>query len=394
MLSVEEAHARLMELFEPMPAEVVPLEAAASRVLARDAVATRDQPPFAASAMDGYALRAADRVPGARLTIVGEAAAGSRFPGAVGPGDAVRIFTGAPMPEGADAVLIQEDAEVAGEALVVREGVGHDRHVRPAGHDFAAGDRLAAPRRIGAAEIALLAAMNLGDVPVFRRPIVALIPTGAELVWPGTVPGPDQIVTSNNFGLKAMLEAEGAEVRLLPIADDTVEGLDGVMALAEGADLVVTLGGASVGDHDLVRHTAMRRGLDLAFYKVAMRPGKPLMAGRLRGTPFVGLPGNPVSAIVCGRIFLVPAVRRMLGLEGGLPGTQRGVLASGLDRNGPRAHYMRANVTWNGDSWSCTPFERQDSALLSVLSAANALVVRRPGDAPRRCGETVEFLWL
>jgi molybdopterin molybdotransferase len=229
---------------------------------------------------------------------------------------------------------------------------------------------------------------------VSRRPVVALVPTGDELVWPGETPGPDQIVSSNNFGLKAMLEAEGAEVRLLPIARDRVECLGSAFDLAEGADLVVTLGGASVGDHDLVQRAAAGRGLALDFYKVAMRPGKPLMAGRLGDRPIVGLPGNPVSALVCGHLFLRPAVRAMLGLEAGLPPTLAATLTNEVEANGPRAHYMRAVVEEGSDGWRCTPFERQDSALLTVLSAANALILRPPNDAARRQGDTVAFSWL
>jgi molybdopterin molybdotransferase len=394
MLSVAEAHARLMALFAPVGAETVPLAEAGGRVLAEDAVARRRQPPFAASAMDGYAIRAVDRTPGARLAVIGAAQAGGHFDGRVGPGEAVRIFTGAPVPEGAGAVVIQEDVERDGAAIVLRDGFDAGPYIRPAGADFEVGSRLPAPRRLSPAEVALLAAMNLGAVAVARRPVVALIPTGDELVWPGETPGDDQIVSSNNFGLKALLEAEGAEVRLLPIARDTVESLQAVFDLAEGADLVVSLGGASVGERDLVQRAAAGRGLELAFYKVAMRPGKPLMAGRLDGRPLVGLPGNPVSAMVCGHVFLRPAVRAMLGLEAGLPEKVTGTLTVDLGANGPRTHYMRARVERGPAGWACTPFERQDSALLSVLSAANALMVRPAGEAARAAGAPVEFVWI
>lgn len=394
MLSVVEAHARLMALFAPLPAEEVPLAEAAGRVLARDVIAARDQPPFAASAMDGYAIRAADARLGARLRLIGAAQAGARFAGAVGPGEATRIFTGAPLPEGADAILIQEDADCDGDAVVIRGGRDAADHVRPAGGDFRAGSRLTAPRRLSPAEIALLAAMNAPTVAVTRRPVVALIPTGDELVSPGDEPGPDQIVASNNFGLKAMLEAAGAEARLLPIARDKPDSLAAVLGLAEGADLIVTLGGASVGDFDLVQKTALEHGLALDFYKVAIRPGKPLMAGRLGDRVLIGLPGNPVSAMVCGLVFLRPAVETMLGLAGALPATLPARLAVDLGMNGPRTHYMRARVEANEGGWSCAPFERQDSSLLSVLAAANALMVRAPQDPPLSVGDTVEFAWL
>jgi molybdopterin molybdotransferase len=394
MLSVAEAHARLVALFAPLAPEPTPLAEAAGRVLARDVVAARDQPPFFAAAMDGYAVRDADATPGATLRVIGTAQAGARFEGAVGPGEAVRIYTGAPVPDGADAVLIQEDADRAGDAIAVRPGRDPARHVRPAGGDFTAGTRLAAPRRLRPAEIALLAAMNAALVWATRRPVVALVPTGDELVAPGAEPGRDQIVAANNYGLRAMLEAAGAEVRMLPIARDDPESLAAVLGLAEGADLVVTLGGASVGDFDLVRRTALDHGLALDFYKVAIRPGKPLMAGRLGDRVLLGLPGNPVSALVCGQLFVLPAVERMLGLPGepAVPTPAR--LAIDVGANGPRAHYMRAAVTPGAGGWDCAPFERQDSSLLSVLAAANALMVRPPFDPPRRAGDQVEFLWL
>jgi molybdopterin molybdotransferase len=394
MLSVGEAHARLMALFGPVGTETVPLAEAAARVLAEDAVAARAQPPFPAAAMDGYAVRAADLEAGGPLRVVGAALAGRRYPRGLGPGEAVRIFTGAPVPEGADAILIQEDAERDGERIVPLAGRDEAPYIRPAGTDFAAGARLEAPRRLGPSEIALLAAMNVAEVTVARRPVVALVPTGDELVWPGEAPGTDQIVSSNNFGLKALLEAEGAEARLLPIARDSVESLEASLALAAGADTIVTLGGASVGEHDLVQKAALGRGLALDFYKVAMRPGKPLMAGRLGETPLVGLPGNPVSAMVCGHVFLRPAVRAMLGLGGDPLEPLAGTLAAPLEANGPRAHYVRGRAERAPDGWRVTAFGRQDSALLSVLVAANALIVRPPRDPARTAGETVRFLLI
>jgi molybdopterin molybdotransferase len=393
-LSVAEAHARLMRLFAPLEAEEVPLAQAAGRVLARDVVAARPQPPFDASAMDGYAIQSADAAAGARLHVIGISVAGARFPGPVGPGQAVRIFTGAPMPDGADLVVIQEDADRDGDVVTLRAGRDAASHVRLAGGDFPAGMRLRAPRRIGPSDAALMAAMNAGRVAVTRRPVVALVPTGDELVMPGEEPGRDQIVASNGFGLKAMLEAGGAEARMLPIARDTPESLTAVLGLAEGADLIVTLGGASVGDVDLVQSTARAQGLELDFYRIAMRPGKPLMAGRLRGVPLVGLPGNPVSAMVCGHLFLRPAIDAMLGLPAGMPATTPARLGCDLGRNGPRAHYMRARVEPGPLGWRCTPFPRQDSSLLSVLTEANALMVRPPHDTPRTLDDPVEFLWL
>ncbi len=393
LIPVAEAHARLMRLFAPLDTEEVPLARAGGRVLARDVVAARDQPPFAASAMDGYAIRDTDAAPGTRLRVTGTSAAGARFGGSVGPGEAVRIYTGAPLPEGADLVLIQEDATREGETLTVGQH-GGGSNIRPSGGDFAAGSRITAPRRLTDRDIALCAAMNAGTVTVTRRPVVAIIATGDELVMPGEVPGPDQIIASNNFGLKAMLDAAGAEARLLPIARDTPESLVASFALAAGADLIVTLGGASVGDFDLVQSTALAEGLELDFYKVAMRPGKPLMAGRLRGIPMIGLPGNPVSAMVCGHLFVRPAVEAMLGLGGALPAPLPARLTTPVEANGPRAHYMRAEVSPGPDGWRCTPGSRQDSSLLTVLADANALMVRPPEDPPRSIGEVVEFVWI
>ena len=287
MITVTEALDRLFALATPLATEEVALRDAAGRVLRSPIVATRSQPPFAASAMDGYAVRAADLTPGADLAVIGEAPAGRRFDGSVGPGEAVRIFTGAPMPEGADTVLIQEDTERSSLGVKVIDVPSAGDNVRPAGGDFRAGDRIDAPRRLGPNDIALAASMNAARLTVTRRPEVAILATGDELVMPGDTPGPDQIVASNAFGLKALFEAEGAKARLLPIARDTVPSLQSALGLTAGADLIVTIGGASVGDHDLVAQAAESLGMDRAFYKVAMRPGKPLMAGRLRGTPMV-----------------------------------------------------------------------------------------------------------
>ena len=390
MIPVAEATARLLALTPRLPAESVPLAEVGGRVLAEDAVAARAQPPFDAAAMDGYALRRAELAPGARFRVTGEAAAGRAFPGRIGPGEAVRIFTGAPMPDGADAVVIQEDVARDGDTIAVLDTPGKGTNVRLRGCDFAPGDRLSAPRRLSPADVALLAAMNLPAVPVARRPEVAVIATGDELVLPGQSPGPDQIVASNAYGLKAMAEAEGARVRLLPIARDREAALRSVLALAEGADLIVTIGGASVGDHDLVAPVVRALGADLAFHKVAMRPGKPLMSGRLGAAVLLGLPGNPVSAMVCGELFLRPVLRALQGLSDPLPRRLTARLAAPLGANGPREHYMRARE----DGGAIAALDRQDSSLLTVLSQANALLIRPVSDPPRSPGEVVEFLRL
>ncbi len=390
MLSVAEARAQVLALCRPTGTETVPLDKAHGRVLAAPVVAGRAQPPFAASAMDGYAVRGAEMRPGTTFTVIGTAPAGAAFAGTVGPGEAVRIFTGAPLPAGTDRILIQEDAIRTGARITVGPNPDPAPYVRPAGADFRVGATLAPPRVLGPGDIALAAAMNCPALCVARKPVVALIPTGDELVMPGGAPRPDQIVSSNNFGLAALLRDAGAETRLLPIARDSRAALSAVLALAEGADVIVTLGGASVGDHDLVQSTATEAGLDLSFYKIAMRPGKPLMAGRLGAQVLIGLPGNPVSAMVCGRLFICPLIAQMTGLCSDDP-TRTAILSAPLPANGPRQHFMRAR---RGPDGTVRAFQRQDSALLSVLQAADCLVVR-PAYAPALgIGAPVETLDL
>ncbi|WP_372572886.1 molybdopterin molybdotransferase MoeA [Ruegeria jejuensis] len=390
MISVDEARAHLFDLVSPLEVETVPLAQAAGGVLARDAVATRDQPPFAASSMDGYAMNSTEVELHAMFKVIGEAAAGKRFSGGVKPGQAVRIFTGAPMPEGTDFVVIQENTEQRGDLVTITDGPGTKSNVRPAGVDFRIGDRLTAPRRLTPSDVALLAAMNIPDVPVTRRPVVALISNGDELVMPGDIPGPDQIIASNTFGLKALLEEVGAQVRMLPVARDTTRSLSTALELAVGADVVITIGGASVGDHDLVEEVTGTLGMQRSFYKVLMRPGKPLMAGRLGDAAMIGLPGNPVSAMICGHIFVAPLLRHMQGLPDPLPQMYSATLTKALTENGPRAHYMRAMIDSNGIAAA----EDQDSSLLRVLASANALIMRPPQDPAREVGETVSYIPL
>jgi molybdopterin molybdotransferase len=340
--------------------------------------------------MDGYAVQATEVERHAMFKVIGEAVAGQRFEGAVGPGQAVRIFTGAPVPEGADFIIIQEDVDRRGDLITVSDTPGPKTNIRPAGVDFTKGTTITAPRLIRAEDVALMAAMNIPKVPVAQKPEVALISTGNELVMPGETPGPDQIIASNTFGLKAMLEGLGAHVRVLPIAQDTVSSLETAFDLAKGADLIVTIGGASVGDYDLVSDVSHSLGMERSFYKVRMRPGKPLMAGRMGDAAMVGLPGNPVSAMVCGYLFLAPMVRRMLGLDQTVASFQQATLLDPLDANGPRQHYMRAIVDQNGIR-ACAD---QDSSLLSVLAQANALLVRPPQDPAQQIGDTVLYLPL
>ena len=388
MITVEEALARIFALVDETGPEDVPMAEAAGRVLAEAVVAKRDQPPFRASVMDGYAVRSNEVAVGACFRVIGEAPAGRAFSGTVASGEAVRIFTGAPMPEGADHVVIQEDVTREGDVITLTDRLDPKPNVRPPGADFRCGDRIEAPRRLRPADLALIAAMNVPRVTVRRRPIVAILPTGDELVQPGGTPRPDQIVASNSYALKAMVEAEGAEARLLPIAGDSAESLVAAFRLAEGADLLLTIGGASVGDYDLVGATAEAEGVERAFYKVAMRPGKPLMAGRAGRMVMIGLPGNPVSAIICGQIFVLPALRAMLGLGRAAAPRLTAPLAAPLTANGPREHYMRAVL----EQGRLTAMDSQDSSLLGILSRANALIVRPVDDPARSAGDIVEYL--
>ena len=374
MISVSEALDALFALANPLNIETVPLSDAAGRVLAMSAVAEREQPPFPASAMDGYALNSAGAVTGATYQVVGESAAGHGYSASVPTGACVRIFTGAPVPEGCDRIIIQEDVERSGDTITLKDNLDPKYYVRAKGFDFACGQTFDAPKLLGPNDVALLAAMNVPQVQVFRKPTVALISTGDELVMPGETPNLDQIIASNTFGLAAMLREIGAEVRVLPIARDNLQSLEQAFSLAEGADVVVTIGGASVGDHDLVAQAAEKHGIQRQFYKVAMRPGKPLMAGQLGDAMMIGLPGNPVSAMVCGKIFLTPVIRALQGLPKEAAPRLRAKLSHPIAQNGGREHYMRA-VYENG---LVRVFERQDSALLSVLAASNALIVRAP----------------
>lgn len=390
MITVNEALDQLFALCKPLPVETVPLTQAFGRSLAQDVTATRDQPPFAASAMDGYAVRRADVAPGATLHVIGEAAAGHALATKITRGQSARIFTGAPLPAGADWVVIQEDVTRDGDSITLGNTLETNPYIRPAGADFRIGDQIKAPRVLSPADIALLASMNIAQVPVTRRPVVAIIATGDELVQPGETPGPDQIIASNSFGLAALVQKLGAHPRLLPIARDTIPALELAFDLAADADLIVTIGGASVGDHDLVGQVAQAKGMQQAFYKIAMRPGKPLMAGRMGDAVMIGLPGNPVSAMVCGHVFLAPVIRHMLGHGAQAASRQSAKLAAPIGPNGPREHYMRAQLSPTG----VTIFDRQDSALLTVLADANCLAVRPIGDPAHAAGDRIEIIPL
>ena len=394
MITVDEALAHCLALAEPLDSEHVPLAEAAGRVLSRSVSARRDQPPFASSAMDGYAVTAEAPRTGDRFTVVGEAAAGHGWDGRLHDGEALRIFTGAPLPAGATRVIIQEDVTREGDVITLGDRLDHQTNIRPAGSDFRKGQTLDAPRVLRPADVALAASMNLPALPVARKPVVAIIATGDELVQPGEDPRADQIVASNSYGIKGMAEAAGAHARLLPIARDRVESLATVFGLAADADIIVTIGGASVGDHDLVGQVALASGMERSFYKVALRPGKPLMAGRMGQAALLGLPGNPVSSMVCAQIFLVPMIRAMLGLGKAPAPRETAELAVDLPENGPREHYMRATLDAGGRYPRVTPGERQDSSLLTVLAHADALMIRPAGQGPLKAGALVEFLRL
>lgn len=399
LISVDEALARLLGGVAPLESERVPLDRANGRILAEDLAATRTQPPFPASAMDGYAVRAADiaTVP-ATLTVIGEAPAGHGFSGTVGPGQAVRIFTGAPVPEGADTILIQENATRDGDRLTATEPAAAGRFIRPAGLDFSAGDvLLTAGTRLGFRDLALAAAMNHADLPVRRRPRVAILATGDELVEPGTEPGPDQIIASNHAGVAALAEDCGAEAHQLGIAPDRKEALAGKIRAADrlGADILVTLGGASVGDHDLVQDVLGDEGMDLAFWRIAMRPGKPLMAGHIGKMRVLGLPGNPVSSLVCSLLFLRPLIGALLGRAQDPRRAEQLPLAVDVGENDRREDYLRAAIRTDAQGReSVEPFARQDSSMLATLARADALVVRPPHAPALTAGTPVPVLRL
>ena len=406
LLPVDAALERILAPLRLMPAEEVPVSAAAGRVTASPVQARRTQPPVAVSAMDGYAVRARDvaTVP-ARLVRVGSAPAGGAYQGTVGPGEAVRIFTGGPVPDGADTIVIQEnvdaEAERDGSRLTVREGAAPGRYIRPAGLDFSAGDMcIAAGRILTARDVGLAAAMNVPWLMVRRRPRIAILSTGDEIVRPGELCGPNQIVSSNSYALSAFVRQCGAEPLVLGIAPDTIEGVQDLARDARGADLLLTTGGASIGEHDLVRHALGPErlgpgGLRIDFWRIAMRPGKPLIFGHLGETPMLGFPGNPVSTLVCGMIFLKPAIERMLGVARGPAPAARARLGCDLAANDRRQDYLRATLASNDEGERvATPFDRQDSSMLRRLAEADCLVVRPAHDPPRRAGEWAEILEL
>jgi molybdopterin molybdotransferase len=401
LLPVPDALARILEAAQKISdVEVVPLAQAFGRTLAREIVSTRTQPPFDVSAMDGYGLRAADLADTAkRVLLIGESAAGRAFAGVVRAGECVRIFTGAPVPEGVDTVLIQEDAIVEGAMIGAREPVRENRNIRLAGGDFREGEvGLAAGVRLGPAELALAAAMNHATLPVVRKPRVAILATGDELIAPGQTPGPDQIVCSNPFAVAAYVQGAGGEPVDLGIAGDDFSALEAAIARAKDlkADVLVTLGGASVGDHDLVQSALAKEGMQLGFWRIAMRPGKPLIHGALGPMQIMGLPGNPVSSIVCTLIFLIPLLRKLAGDGNPAPdASESAILGADLKANDQRQDFLRAKISRDAQGHIvATPHEMQDSSLLSVFHASQALLLRMPHAPAAKAGDECRILRL
>jgi molybdopterin molybdotransferase len=396
LLSVAEALERVLADAVPLPAEEVPLEKADGRVLAYDLKARRTQPPADVSAMDGYAVRASDvaQAP-ARLKVIGEVPAGRPFNAQVGPGEAARIFTGGFVPDGADVVVVQELAKRDGDWVEVQKPIVAGRNVRRRGLDFNKGDKLFAKgHQFTARDLALVAGMNHPLVPVYRKPKVALFATGDELVPPGNEPGPGQIVYSNGFALAALIREEGGDVIDLGVVGDKLDATIAAVrdARDRGADILVTTGGASVGDYDFVNRALAAEGLALSFWKIAMRPGRPLMHGRLDAMQVLGVPGNPVSSYVCAFLFLVPLIRRLTGRGDLVPPTETATLGCDLPENDERADYLRATLSNGGGGLVATPFPLQDSSMMAPLAKADCLLIREPHAPAAMAGSTCTII--
>ena len=373
MISVTEALEKLFLIAKVTPVETVELKKCLGRVLAKPLESSRSNPPFPSLAMDGYAIHKANLKSGAEFKVIGESAAGHSYPKKINKNEAVRIFTGSRVPDGANLVLMQEDVEADKKFIIVKENFDKKSNIRLEGSDFSKGYKVKTPLILGAKEISLLAAMNFAHLSVRKKPTVAIISTGDELVFPGESPKPDQIIASNAYGIAALCKECGAEPRILPIAQDSFKSIEYIIGLAQDADLIITIGGASVGKYDLINEATNNFGVDKSFHKVAMRPGKPLMAGKINETAFVGLPGNPVSALVCGYVFVRPLIQAMLGLEKKSAPRLIAPCGTSLPRNGPREHYMRAVLLPNG---YLEPVENQDSARLALLCDSDALLIR------------------
>ena len=397
LIPVAEARQRLIESLKPLATDSVPLMEAVGRVLAEDVKAHVTHPPSDVSAMDGYAVRAADvaAIP-ARVSLVGESAAGHPWSGTVQAGQAVRIFTGAHVPNGADAIVIQEDTDASGTAITIKESSHVGRHIRPAGQDFKTGDvMLRAPRRLTARDIGLAGAGNNAHLRVYRRPRVGVLSTGDEVAMPGERVGAHQIVSANGPSICAFVRSLGGiDVHLGVVRDETL-ALRTALDRAEPLDMLVTSGGVSVGARDLMKQTLSTDDFALAFHKIAMRPGKPLLFGHLKGLPIMGLPGNPVSAIVCAILFLGPALERLQGLPGAAPALTPARLGTDMKQNDGREDYVRATITRASDgSLIATPFAKQDSGMISTLAQSDALIVRPPQAPAAKAGDGISILVL
>ncbi len=398
LLSVAGALEQVLAQAEPLPADEVPLSEADGLVLAYDLKARRTQPPADVSAMDGYAVRAADvaNVP-ARLKVIGEVPAGRPFAAALGPGEAARIFTGGVLPQAADTVVIQELTTRDGDIVEVQKPTKLGRNVRPQGLDFRIGDRmLAKGHRLTPRDLQLAAGMNHPVLPVHRRPKLALFATGDELVPPGQEPGPGQIVYSNGFALAALARSEGATVIDLGVVGDKLDDTIAKVRRARelGADILVTTGGASVGEYDLVQKAFSAEGMALSFWKVAMRPGRPLMHGKLGVMHVLGLPGNPVSSYVCAFLFLVPLIRRLAGRSDLVRPTETGVLGCDLAENDERADYLRSTLSKGPNGPVATPFPTQDSSMMAPLAKSDCLVIRQPHEPAAKAGSPCTVMRL
>ena len=396
MIPVEEARTRILAGIAPTTAEVVPLAEAWGRVLARPVLSRLTQPPRDVSAMDGYALKAADATLGATLQVVGAAPAGHPWEGTLQPGQALRLFTGSIVPDGADAILLQEDATRTGDSVTVNEAATQGRHIRRAGQDFAAGDTLIAPgRRLNARDIGLAAAGNNAWLTVHRRPRVAILATGDEIALPGDPIPPGGIVSSNSHALAALVRAAGGDPVVLPIAPDNRDALMQAADSVHGMDLLLTSGGASVGEHDLVQEALGARGLVVDFWQIAMRPGKPLMHGRLGPVPMIGLPGNPVSSLVCAILFVIPALQKLAGLPAAAPPAVTARLGAPLAANDKRADHLRATLSTAADgTLVATAFPRQDSSMLRLMAQADALILRAAHAPAAEAGAMVPVIRL
>ncbi|MDA1237704.1 MAG: molybdopterin molybdotransferase MoeA [Proteobacteria bacterium] len=392
MISVNDALTHILAELPRLNAEKVNLYGAMGRVLAVNVSAKVSHPPFNSSSMDGYLI--ADQTPmiDKPYILIGEAAAGKPFKKAIRKNETIRIFTGAPVAAGGCSVVIQEDITKKGKEIWVQPTYDKKNYIRPIGNDFSINSMLNAPVLITPYHISLLAAMNLNEVCVSRKPRVAIITTGDELVMPGETPSESQIISSNAFGLYSMVKNQGADPIILPIARDNEESLISVLKLATDCDLILTIGGASVGDYDIVQKCLKVMGLRLSFYKVAMKPGKPLFAGKLGTSSVIGLPGNPISSLICGELFVIPAIKRMLGLTDVIRKTVNIKISHNLEINGPRETYMRASV--DSSLENVKAFLRQDSSLITILTDSNALIKRPANAHPVNKGSQVPVLLL